>query len=208
LGDDLAVSAPGLVNVLETISGSANVGAPAVEDKLFVKEPGLTRLAGIADVGTATLDAMTPRLKVIFEGLIVAASGIAIVFMPRELDPARRRLPGVRHELLFVALMTTFVAYQLGVHAIVFFRLVRSIWLERHLAKRAMTGTGRIIESNSGTIKYEFLDYASHLLRGAGRDYTMGLYEDMAFSVLYDPDDPALNMPVVGLQFHHQRGAL
>jgi hypothetical protein len=92
--------------------------------------PPLPPLANIADVGTATLDAMTPRLQVIFEfeGLIVAASGIAIGFMPRELDPARRRLPGVRHELLFVALMTTFVAYQLGVHAIVFFRLVRSIW--------------------------------------------------------------------------------
>lgn len=170
--------------------------------------PPLPPLAGIADLGTVTLDTMTPRLKVILEGLIVVASGIAIVFLPKELDPTRRRLPGVRHELLFVALTTIFVAYQLGVHAMVFFRLVRSIWLERHLAKRAMTGKGRIIESNSGTIKYEFLDYTSHSLRGAGRDYTMGLYEDMPLSVLYDPDDPALNMPVVGLQFHRQRGAL
>jgi len=169
--------------------------------------PPLPPLAGIADVGTITLDAMRPRLNVILEGLVVVGSGIAIVFLPRELDPARRRLPGVRHELLFVAFTTMFVAYQLGLHGTMFFRLVRSLWLERHLAKRAMTGKGRIVESNSGTIKYEFLDYASHLLRGAGRDHTMGLYEDMPLSVLYDPDEPSLNMPVVGLQFHRQRGA-
>jgi hypothetical protein len=170
--------------------------------------PPLPPLAGIADVGTVTLDTMTPRLKVILEGLIVVASGIAMVFLPRELAPGRRRLPGARHELVLVALTTMFIAYQFGIHAMVFFRLVRSIWLERHLAKRAMTGKGRIIESNSGAIKYEFLDYTSRLLRGAGGDYTMGLYEDMSLSVLYDPDDPTLNMPVVGLQFHRQRGAL
>jgi hypothetical protein len=39
-------------------------------------------LAGISDVGTVTLDVTTPRLKVILEGLIVVASGIAIVFLP------------------------------------------------------------------------------------------------------------------------------
>ena len=68
-------------------------------------------------------------------------------------------------------------------------------------------GKGRIIESDSGTVKYEFLDYANHSLCGAGRDYTLGLYEDMPLSVLYDPDDPSLNMPVVGLQFHRQHEA-
>lgn len=169
--------------------------------------PSAPSLAAIADVGTVTLDAMTPRQKVILEGLIVVASGIAIVFLPRELDPARRRLPQARHEVLFVALITIFVAYQLALHGIVFFRLLRAIWLERHLAKRGMTGKGRVIESKSGAIKYEFLDYSSHLLRGSGRDYTMGLYEDMFLFVLYDPDDPSLNMPVVGLQFHRRRGA-
>jgi hypothetical protein len=101
-----------------------------------------------------------------------------------------------------VVFTTVFAAYQLGIHGILFFRLVRSIWSERHLAKRAMTGKGRIIQSSSGTIKYEFLDYTSLLRHGAGRDYTMGLYEDMPVSVLYDPDDPSLNMPVVELQFH------
>jgi hypothetical protein len=169
--------------------------------------PPLPPLAGIADVDTVTLEVMRPRLNVILEGLVVIASGIAIVFLPRELDPARRRLPGVRHELLLVALSTVFAAYQLGLHGAMFFRLVRSLWLERHLAKRAMTGKGRIVESKSGTIKYEFLDYASQLLRGAGRDYSLGLYEDMPLSVLYDPDEPSLNMPAVGLQFHRQRGA-
>jgi len=169
--------------------------------------PPLQALTGIADVGTVALEAVTPRLNLILEGLIIVVMGVAIVFLPREFDPAQRRLPGVRHQLLFVILTTMFVTYQLCVHGILFVRLARSIWLERHLAKRAMTGKGRIIASNSGTIKYEFLDYASHLLRGAGRDYTMGLYEDMHLSVLYDPDDPSLNMPVVGLQFHRQRGA-
>jgi hypothetical protein len=164
--------------------------------------PSLQPLAGIADLGTVKLDTVTPRLNIILEALIVVASAIAILFLPRELDPARRRLPLVRHELLFVVFTTAFAAYQFGIHGILFFRLVRSLWLERHLAKRAMTGKGRIIQSSSGTINYEFLDYTSLLRHGAGRDYTMGLYEDMLVSVLYGPDDPSLNMPVVGLQFH------
>lgn len=164
--------------------------------------PSLQPLAGITDLGTVTLDTVTPRPNIILEALIVVASAIAILFLPRELDPARRRLPLVRHELLFVIFTTVLAAYQLGIHGTLFFRLVRSIWLERHLAKRAMTGRGRIIQSSSGTIKYEFLDYTSRLRHGAGRDYTMGMYEDMPLSVLYDPDDPSLNMPVVGLQFH------
>jgi len=70
-----------------------------------------------------------------------------------------------------------------------------------------MTGNGRIIDSNSGTIRYEFLDYTSRLLYGVGRDYTLGLYEDMPISVLYDPDNPSLNRPIVALQFHRQCGA-
>jgi hypothetical protein len=168
--------------------------------------PPLQPLASIANFNTAKLDTVAPRLNIILEGLIVVASSIAILFLPTELNPARRRLPGVRHELLFVMLTTIFVAYQLGVHGIQFFRLVSSIWLERHLAKRAMTGKGRIIDSSSGTIRYEFLDYTSRLLRGMGRDYTLGLYEDMPVSVLYDPDNPSLNMPTAALQFHRQGG--
>lgn len=160
-------------------------------------------LAGIADLGTVTLDTVTPRLNVVLEGLIVLASALAILFLPRELDPAHRRLPMVRHQSLLVAFTMLFIAYQLGVHGILFFRLVRSVWLERHLAKRAMSGKGRVIERrDSGTVQYEFLDYTSRLQRGSGRDYTLGLYEDMPLSVLYDPDNPALNMPVAGLQFH------
>jgi len=169
--------------------------------------PPLQPLEGIADLGNATLDATTPRLNIILEGLIVVALTIAILFVSRELDPTQRRWPGVRHELLFVIFTTIFAAYQIAVHGIQFFRLVRSIWLEHHLAKRALMGKGRIIESDSGTVKYEFLDYTNHSLCGAGRDYTLGLYEDMPLSVLYDPDDPSLNMPVVGLQFHRQHEA-
>jgi hypothetical protein len=30
------------------------------------------------------------------------------------------------------------------------------------------------------------------------------LYEDMPLTVLYDPDDPTTNMPIVGLQFHRR----
>ena len=54
--------------------------------------PSLQPLAGIADLGTVTLDTVTPRLNIILEALIVVASAIAILFLPRELDPARRRL--------------------------------------------------------------------------------------------------------------------
>jgi hypothetical protein len=168
--------------------------------------PPLQPLAGIAYVSRATLEAVTPRLRIIIEGLIVVLSAAAIVFLPRDLDPGLRRFPGIRHQLLFVILVTVFAAYQLGWHSIELFRLVRSIGLERHLAQRAMIGEGRVIESKSGRIRYEFLDYASQGLRGAGRDYTLGLYEDMPLSVLYDPDNPSVNMPVVGLQFHRQRG--
>ena len=164
-------------------------------------------LAGIADVGTVTLKTVRPRWNIAFDALIVVASVIAILLLPRELDPARRRLPGIRHELVFVILTAIFAAYQLGAHGIVVFRLVRSIWLEQHLARRAMTARGRITGSNSGIIKYEFLDYSNRLLHGSGRDYTLGLYEDMALAVLYDPDDPSQNMPVVGLQFHQQSAA-
>ena len=165
--------------------------------------PPLQALAGIAELGTVTLDTVTPRLNIVLEGLIVVASAIAILFLPRELDPAQRRLPVVRHQSLLLMLTLLFAAYQFSVHGILLFRLVRSIWLERHLAKRAMSGKGRVIERrDSGTIKYEFLDYTSRLRLGAGRDYTLGLYEDMPLSVLYDPDDPSLNTPVVGLQFH------
>ena len=164
-------------------------------------------LAGIVDFRDVALDTIRPRLNIILEALIVLVSVVAILFLPRELNPAQRRLPKVPHELLFVVLTIVFAVYQLGSHGVLFFRLVRSIWLERHLAKRAMTAKGRIIESNSGGIRYEFLDYSSRLVRGAGRDYTMGLYEDMPLSLLYDPDDPSLNMPVAALQFHRQRGA-
>lgn len=181
------------------------MGAPIVTN--LRRLPASRPAAGVADVGAVTLDVVRPRLNIIFGALIAGASAISILFLPRELDPARRRLPAVRHELLLVILTTVFAACLIGVHGVLFFRLVRSTWLERHLTKRAMTGKGRIIESNSGTIRYEFLDYASRLLRGAGRDYTMGLYEDRPLSLLYDPDDPSLNMPVVGLQFHRQRGA-
>jgi uncharacterized protein (DUF983 family) len=59
--------------------------------------PSLQPLAGIADLGTVTLDTVTPRPNIILEALIVVASAIAILFLPRELDPARRRLPLVRH---------------------------------------------------------------------------------------------------------------
>jgi hypothetical protein len=169
--------------------------------------PPLAPLAGIADFHPVTLDTMTPRLSIIIEGLIVMVSSLAILFLPRELNPARRTLPGMPHQLLFVILTTMFAAYQLGIHGVLFIRLMRSIWLERHLAKRAMTASGRITDSDSGRIRYEFLDYGSRLRHGAGRDYTMGLYEDMPLPVLYDPDDPSLNMPVAGLQFHRPREA-
>jgi hypothetical protein len=159
-------------------------------------------LSGIADFRTVTLDTVKPRLNVIFEALIVAISTVAIIFLPRELSPERRILPKVAHEQLFVILIMAFVAYQLGVHAMLFFRLVRSIRIERHLANGAMVARGRISDSNSGRIRYEFLDHANRLVRGAGRDYTMGLYEDMPLAVLYDPNNPSLNMPEAGLQFH------
>jgi hypothetical protein len=160
----------------------------------------------MAYVDTVRLETVRPRLNVILQGLAVVGSGIAILFLPRELDPARRRLPVVRHELLFVVLTTSFLVYEIAVHGFLFVRLVRSFWLEHHLVKRAMSGRGRITEvSDTGTIKYDFLDYASNLLRGAGRDYTMTLYEDMPLSVLYDPENPSRNMPVVALQFHRQR---
>ncbi len=165
--------------------------------------PPLQPLAGTADLRTVTLETVTPRLNIILEALIVVVSAVAILFLPKEFDPAHRRLPAARHEFLLVILTMVFAAYQLGVHGILFFRLVSSIWLERSLARRAMSGKGRVIErSDSGTIKYEFLDYTSRLRRGAGRDYTLGLYEDMPLSVLYDPDDPSINMPIVGLQLH------
>ena len=134
-------------------------------------------------------------------------SATAILFLPRELNPARRALPKLPHELLFVILTTMFAAYQLSIHAVLLLRLVHSIRLERHLAKRAMIVKGRIVDSKSGRIEYEFLDYSSHLMYGAGRDYTMGLYEDMPLAVLYDPDDPSLNMPMAGLQFHRPHEA-
>lgn len=164
-------------------------------------------LAGIADFRGAALETITPRLNIIFEGLIVVVSAIAILFVPRELNPAQRRLPKASHEPLFVILTIGFAAYQLGIHGVLFFRLLRQIWLERHLANRAMMAKGRIIESSSGRIRYEFLDYSNRLVSGVGRDYTMGLYEDMPLSVLYDPDSPSLNMPLAGLQFHRQRAA-
>jgi predicted RNA-binding Zn-ribbon protein involved in translation (DUF1610 family) len=167
--------------------------------------PPLQPLAGIADLVPVTLETVTPRLNIVLEALIVVASAIAILLLPREFDPAKRRLPPVRDESLLVILTMLFVAYQLGVHGVMFFRLVRSVWLERHLAKRAMSGKGRVTRrSDSGTIRYEFLDYTSRLQHGAGRDYTLGLYEDMPLTVLYDPDDPTTNMPIVGLQFHRR----
>lgn len=185
------------------------MGAPIIERFRHLPRsrsvPPLQPLAGIADASGATLDAVTPRPHIIIEGLIVVASAAAILFLPRELDPGLRRLPGVSHQLLVVLLVTVFAVYQLGWHSIEFFRLVRSIWLERHLAQRSMMGKGRVIESKSGTIRYEFLDYASQVWRGAGRDYTLGLYEDMPLAVLYDQDNPSVNMPVVGLQFHRPR---
>jgi hypothetical protein len=168
----------------------------------------LQPLGGITDFHAVTLEIMTPRPNIILEGLIVVISAITVLFLPRELDPARRTLPIVRHELLFVILTTAFATYLLVNHSVSFLRLVRSIWLERHLAKRAMTAEGRIIgRSDSRRIRYEFLDCASRLVRGAGCDYTGKLYEDMPLSVIYDPDDPLLNMPVAGLQFHRQHGA-
>jgi hypothetical protein len=167
--------------------------------------PPLPPLAAIADVNTVMLDSATPRLRVIMEGFVAVAAAAALVSLPRELDPTLRRLPVGRHAFLLFALTTIFLLYQLGFHGTLFVRLVRAISLERHLAKRSMTGRGRVTQSESGSIKYEFLDYRSHSLCGTGRDYTMGLYEDMPLSVLYDPDNPSLNMPVVGLQFHRTR---
>jgi hypothetical protein len=161
-------------------------------------------LGGITDLSTVTLEAAAPRLNILIEGLIVLASAIVILLLPRELDPLQRRFPGIKHEVVFVVLMTSFISYELVAHGMEFLRLVRSIWLENHLAKRAMTVKGRITASDSGKISYEFLDYTSRLLKGMGRDYTFELYEDMPLSVLYDPDKSSLNMPVVGLQFHRQ----
>jgi hypothetical protein len=37
--------------------------------------------------------------------------------------------------------------------------------------------------------------------------YSLGLYEDMVLAILYDPDDPSQNMPMVALQFHRQTAA-
>jgi hypothetical protein len=167
--------------------------------------PSLQPTAGIVDFRTVTLDTMTPRLNIIVEGLIVVIAALAMLFLARELNSARYTLPKMTHQLLFVVLTTIFAAYLFVIHAVLFFRLMRSIWLERHLSKGAVTVRGRVIDSNSGRIKYEFLDHASRLSRGAGRDYTMGLYEDMPLSILYDPDQPSLNMPIAGLQFHRPR---
>jgi predicted RNA-binding Zn-ribbon protein involved in translation (DUF1610 family) len=164
--------------------------------------PRLEPLVGIADFHTVRLNIMAPRLSIIIEGLIVMVSASAILFLPRELDPGRHTFPKMSHPLLFVILTTTFATYQLGIHGVLFIRLVRSIWLERHLAKRSMMVTGRITDSNSGRISYEFLDYANLLRHGASRDYSMALYEDMPLSVLYDPENPLLNVPLAGLQFH------
>ena len=162
---------------------------------------------GFADLGTVTLEVVAPRLNIIVEALIIVAVTAAILFLPRELNPAHRRLPAARHERLFVILTIAFAAYQLVVHGIQFLRLVRAVWLEQHLAKRALAGKGRISESNSGTITYEFMDYTNRLHGGRGRDYTLALYEDMPLTILYDPDQPRFNVPLVGLQFHRPREA-
>lgn len=163
--------------------------------------------SGIADFRTVTFDAMRPRLNIALEGLIVTISAVAIIFLSRELVPDRRLLPKPAHERLFVVLLMGFAAYEFGSHALAFFRLLRSIRLERHLANGAMVAGGRILDSNSGRIRYEFLDHSNRLMRGVGRDYTMGLYEDMSLSVLYDPNNSSLNMPEAGLQFHRPREA-
>jgi predicted RNA-binding Zn-ribbon protein involved in translation (DUF1610 family) len=109
-------------------------------------------LAGFADLGTVTLDFMAPRLNIIVEAMIILAMTAAILFLPREFDPARRRFPGARHEGFLVVLTIAFAAYQLIVHAIEFSRLFRAVWLEQRLANHAMTGKGRISDSNSGIV--------------------------------------------------------
>ncbi|MBV9147515.1 MAG: hypothetical protein JO065_16495 [Acidobacteria bacterium] len=163
--------------------------------------PRLEALSGIADFRAVTLETTRPRLNLLVEGAIVVGSAAAILFLPRELNPARRAFPKVPHELLFVILTTLFAAYQLTIHAVLFVRLIRSIRLENHLAKRAMMVKGRVTESNSGLIRYEFLDYSSQLIKGSGRDYTLGLYEDMPLPVLYDPDDSSLTCRWLGCSF-------
>jgi hypothetical protein len=112
--------------------------------------PPLPSLSGIADLSPVTLDVVTPRLNIIFEGLIVVAATVAMLFLPRELDPAQRKLPLIRHELLLVTLVTMFVVYQFIAHGMELFRLVRSIWLERHLAKRALIAE---VASSRATLK-------------------------------------------------------
>ncbi len=166
--------------------------------------PNVPPLEGITDLSNVILDTARPRLNIVIEGLIVVALAVAILFLPRELDPRQQRFPSVKHEMVFLVLTTIFIAYQLVAHGIEFLRLGRSRWLENHLAKRALAAQGRITASDSGTVRYEFLDYTSSLLRGRGRDHTLGLYEDMPLSILYDPENPSLNMPIVGLQFHRK----
>lgn len=81
-----------------------------------------------------------------------------------------------------------FVAYQLGVHAMVFFRHVRSIWLERHLAKYGI----RVNAVNPGLIDTQiardvvngneqaYEDIAKHVPIGRG-----GRPEEIASAVLW-----------------------
>ena len=164
-------------------------------------------LTGFADLNTVTLEVVVPRLNIIVEALITVAATAAIFFLGRELNPAHRKFPGARHQLLLIALTIVFAAYQLIAHGTRLLRLIRAVWLERHVANHAVKANGRINESSSGTITYEFLDYANRTHHGSGRDYTMALYEDMPVTVLYDPDHPQFNVPLVGLQFHRLRAA-
>ncbi len=155
------------------------------------------------DLRNVSLQFTIPRLNIVANLLIVLAATAMIFFIPRELNPAHRRLPTARHELLFVLLTVVLAAYQIVGHGIEIYRLIRAIWVEQHLAAGALMASGRITHWESGAvITYEFLDYASRLQTGKARDLTMALYEDMQMRALYDLDRPWLNIAVVGLQFH------
>ena len=169
--------------------------------------PVLEPLTGFAHLENADLEGITPRLDVAVEALIILVATAAIVFFPSELNRHRQVLPQARHDLLLVVITIGFIAYQLVGHAVAFYRLLRALWMEQQLAGRAMRGIGRIIDSSSGMITYEFLDYGNSLQRGKGRDYTCALYEDMPVTVLYDPEQPWLNLPAAGLQFHRLRSS-
>lgn len=100
-----------------------------------------------------------------------------------------------------------FALYILVTHAIALFRVGREWMAESRLARRSEMTLGQVLAQTPNgkgpnTITYQFRDAFNNLRRGSGNDYSDLLFEGMQVAVLYDPDDPAWNLPVCGLNFH------